>query len=175
MNTKIKPSWLRGGDPLKTTILNGSAGDGPAARGWSEVFTQKDPGGDLIFALSAARKDNPVALRVRGTLQDTARNLGVEAGWNLSATESEIEIPSIDLEVWRSSWLRYVEGDIDETKLVEEIFGIPSASVFVFQAPSPKIDRPAFHSRLSLLIFLAGCLLGGLAFLLGYELGNAIL
>jgi hypothetical protein len=116
----IKPSWITGGDPIRTHWTNDCERFNTKDLEWRILGEWIEGDESLVISAGIQRDRRIVALRARGRIQETARKLFAEAGWCFNQGIPP-EIPLLSPKKWQEKWLSFVHGDITLHSLAEEL------------------------------------------------------
>lgn len=114
------PDWLIGGDPLRTVWTAGKDLIPLQDILWKPVGQWVDDSHHLTIESGTAKKGNIVALRLRGVIVETTRELSGELGW--CVRENQIfEIPVVLPSKWSEPWRSWLYGEISSNELFNKL------------------------------------------------------
>ena len=116
----IKPSWITGGDPIRTHWTNDCERFNTKELEWRILGEWIEGDESLVISAGIQRDRRVVALRARGRIQETARKLFAEAGWCFNEGIPP-EIPLLSPVNWQEKWLSFLHGEITFHELAEEV------------------------------------------------------
>lgn len=114
------PDWLIGGDPLRTVWTKGRDLLSIQNILWSPLGQWVDGVNELNLESGTTANGSVVAIRLRGVIMETTRELSGEFGWCVPEDQI-IEIPVMIPSEWSEPWRSWLYGDMSNSELFSKL------------------------------------------------------
>jgi hypothetical protein len=162
------PDWLIGGDPLRTVWTGNREHLSIENILWSPLGQWVDEVHELNMESGTTANGTVVAVRLRGVIMETARELSGEFGWCVPENQI-LEIPVMIPSEWSEPWRSWLYGDVSNSELFSKLGlsdGSPGVGVQTFRIASQKITVSTRSQSKSHFVWLIAAL--SLGFALGW-------